>query len=278
MKLLRYLLSHGLLIMFIVALAFTYIYRAQLFPENITAQIDSYVNKSITWVGLLPIDDYVEQIKDVVVAEDEGVTVAADVNTTEQETDIASTETSTSESIAVNTDETTSEKGSTEQQGITTEQPDVTTEQQVVENNAMPVPRTPNQDSVAMTNSPSAQEHSADHSDDDGAVETDQEAAATSHADLLNNARLAYLNGKPEQAAQLYQELSELNPDDPNVFGEMGNVFYSQGKWKEAGLAYFEAANCLLEQGHPEQVPYLYRVIQGLDQESAEKLRIKMGR
>ena len=58
----------------------------------------------------------------------------------------------------------------------------------------------------------------------------------------------------------------------------MGNIFYIQGKWKEAGQAYYEAAIRLMRQGQTGQVQYLDRVIHGLDKESAEKLSSQMGR
>jgi len=88
---------------------------------------------------------------------------------------------------------------------------------------------------------------------------------------------MAFLDGKVEQAIQLYAQLTELNGNDPNIPGELGNVLYSQGKWKEAGAAYYEAATRLLARGEMGQVQYLYRVIQGLDPESAEKLRSQLG-
>ena len=116
---------------------------------------------------------------------------------------------------------------------------------------------------------------------DDSSEEVSQEAVpgeSTSSEKLavLHKARQAYWNGSMSEAEKAYRELSELTSQDPNVFGELGNVYYAQGKWKQAGEAYYEAAILLIELNQPTQVNYLLRVIQGLDAESADKLRQKM--
>jgi len=93
---------------------------------------------------------------------------------------------------------------------------------------------------------------------------------------VLHRARQAYWNGSLAEAEKAYQELSELTSQDPNVFGELGNIYYAQGKWKQAGQAYYEAAIRLIDLNQPAQANYLLRIIQGLDAESADKLRQKM--
>ena len=64
-----------------------------------------------------------------------------------------------------------------------------------------------------------------------------------------------------------------MYPDDPNVVGELGNVFYLKGDWEQASLAYYEAALRLQKLRMTEQIHYLYLVIHGLDPDVAEKLR-----
>ena len=77
---------------------------------------------------------------------------------------------------------------------------------------------------------------------------------------------------------KLYIELTQLEQDNPDAFGELGNVYYSQGKWNEAGQAYYQAAVRLITEGNHNQVAYLHRVIKGLNAEHAEKLSQKMMR
>lgn len=97
--------------------------------------------------------------------------------------------------------------------------------------------------------------------------------------DLLAARRL-FWNGKVQESEELYLDLINKDNNDPDIFGELGNVYYTQGKWKQAGEAYYEAALRLLAQNRDERtvgrVNYMLRVIQGLDMVSAEKLRNKI--
>jgi len=95
----------------------------------------------------------------------------------------------------------------------------------------------------------------------------------TSHTELINQARLLHLTGNTSNAIDLYRELAEVYPDDPNVVGELGNVYYLKGDWEQASLAYYEAAIRLQKLRMTEQIHYLYLVIHGLDPNVAEKLR-----
>ena len=97
---------------------------------------------------------------------------------------------------------------------------------------------------------------------------------------VLHTARKLFWSGNVQGSEKLYRELISLDNGNPDAYGELGNVYYTQGNWKQAGEAYYEAAVRLLEQNNNDQtvdrVSYLLRVIQGLDKESAEKLRNKI--
>ena len=97
---------------------------------------------------------------------------------------------------------------------------------------------------------------------------------------VLHTARKLFWNGNVQGSEKLYLELINLDKNDPDAYGELGNVYYTQGKWKQAGEAYYEAAIRLLEQNNNGQaidrVSYLLMVIQGLDAESADKLKNKI--
>ena len=96
--------------------------------------------------------------------------------------------------------------------------------------------------------------------------------------DLLNQAIFAHQIGNDFNAIELYRELIQSYPDDPNVYGELGNVYYSKGKWKQASQAYYEAAVRLHKVEKTQQINYLVRVIEGLDPETAKKLNEQLGR
>jgi hypothetical protein len=54
MKLIRYILSHALLLAFLVILGIAYYFRVQLFPPNMTAHIDNTVHQVMVMVRLAP--------------------------------------------------------------------------------------------------------------------------------------------------------------------------------------------------------------------------------
>ena len=93
---------------------------------------------------------------------------------------------------------------------------------------------------------------------------------------MLVMARQSFWSGNTQVSEKFYLDLTRLEDGDPDIYGELGNVYYAQGKWKQAGQAYYEAAVRLLALQQANQVSYLLRVIQGLDMESAEKLRHKI--
>ena len=105
---------------------------------------------------------------------------------------------------------------------------------------------------------------------------TDKEAAGASS--LLREARSAFNKGELDVSIAKYNELIELENDEADFYGELGNVHYAMGSWDKAGVAYYEAATRLIEAGQLAQVGYLQRVLQGLDAERAEKLTKQMAK
>lgn len=124
-------------------------------------------------------------------------------------------------------------------------------------------------DQLAMINS---QQEKA-RADDSSSIEPTESKDVKQ---MISMARQSFWNGNAQLSEKFYLDLAKSEDADPDVYGELGNVYYAQGKWKQAGKAYYEAAIRLLELKQGGQVGYLLRVIQGLDAESAEKLRQKM--
>ena len=85
-------------------------------------------------------------------------------------------------------------------------------------------------------------------------------------------ARSAFWRHDYQQAEKNYQELIQLDPDDPDAYGELGNVYFSQGNWKAAGGAFYEAALRLIKSGQVDRARRLLTVIRGLDPERAREL------
>jgi len=266
MKLIRYILSHGLLLGILVAIGFGYYYRARLFSDEVNQRIDLTVNAAM---------EKTRGITEVFQAGKKQDDAGPVTNTESEPAQVSVTPVIPAEPPMETSRAETSDAAVVEQQGTVQHETSTPTEVASINENtaesvaedkqALPAPETSEAEAIqqAGNNEPEV-------------ADSDQQAAAKPQAVLIGEARQAFQAGDPGKAIVLYQELSELNPGNPNVFGELGNVYYSLGKWKQAGSAYFEAASLLLDQGHTRQVQYLYRVIQGLDQESAEKLKARM--
>ncbi len=100
-------------------------------------------------------------------------------------------------------------------------------------------------------------------------------ASASTASELLFRARLAYWNRDLKSAENAYIKLTEM-VDDPNAYGELGNLYYMQSRWKKAGDAYYHAALKLKEIKQIDQAWHLLRIIRGLDSDTANKLQIEL--
>jgi predicted Zn-dependent protease len=85
-------------------------------------------------------------------------------------------------------------------------------------------------------------------------------------------ARQAYWNRQFDKAEEQYQALAKSEPENPDPHGELGNLYYSQGRWQDAADSYYEAATRLLDKGHTSRAMYLQQIIAGLDRAKADKL------
>ena len=93
-----------------------------------------------------------------------------------------------------------------------------------------------------------------------------------SKRNLLINARTAFMRNNLKMSEQYYIQLTNLDHGNPDIYGELGNVYYRQGKWNEAGQAYYEATVRLLAKRQYARVFYMQRIIKGLNPTLAEKL------
>ena len=89
---------------------------------------------------------------------------------------------------------------------------------------------------------------------------------------VLAAAREAYWMHDHEEAESLYRRLIDLEPENPDGYGELGNLYFSQGKWDDAASAYFEAGSRLARTGHMMEAQNLLEVIRGLNGKQADEL------
>jgi len=100
----------------------------------------------------------------------------------------------------------------------------------------------------------------------------DEPETETGPYQLLAAAREAYWLRDYELAEGQYRKLIELQPDNPDGYGELGNMYFSQGSWEEAASAYYEAGTRLLKDGLLVQAQQLVDVIRGLNGSQADDL------
>lgn len=74
---------------------------------------------------------------------------------------------------------------------------------------------------------------------------------------LLAQAREAFRNGRLDEAETLYRNYIRLRPEDPDGFGELGNVYHALKRDKEAKDAYFQAGLRLKFEGDQDRLERL---------------------
>ena len=254
MKLLRHILSHLLFITFLVALISVFYYRTLLLPNNILSKVDEVVKDVYPpALNFVSKREYFWSIKGkrIVSFDDLNIFRKDDVAPAEVEKPILATDDSSNAKKEEETQTTSTKRVEIKDEKLknietTIEKP----EEKQVENIA--AKSVPKQEQITL----------AEVKDKD----------TSSERDLLIDARIAFNKGNVSTSEKLYLELIELEQDNPDAFGELGNVYYFQGKWNKAGLAYYEAAVRLIAEGNYSQVSYLQRVISGLNTEYSEKL------
>jgi tetratricopeptide (TPR) repeat protein len=100
--------------------------------------------------------------------------------------------------------------------------------------------------------------------------------AGTSSYRLLAAAREAYWLRDYEQAEQQYRALIAMDPENPDGYGELGNMYFSQGDWEKAAAAYYDAGVRLVDQGLADHAMQLVEVIRGLNGTQASQLEEKI--
>jgi len=99
----------------------------------------------------------------------------------------------------------------------------------------------------------------------------------------LAYARRAYWSQDLPGAEMAYRDLIDRRADDPNPAGELGNLYYRQGRWQEAAEVYREAALRLARLDRFGQAMHMVFIVGGLDGQAGQALNqeidaIRMGR
>ncbi len=276
MYILRTLLSYSLPLLLVAALAAAWVYRDTLKPELNAAieQIETRFGKVGDGTSVAQSEaprgakNDVPPSASVTQAANEPPTTTATANATPSRTETAEepaaqTPTQAAPAVSAARPATTAENAGAEapQAHLTESAP------------APPLARAERLPATSSSAEPTPADEGAQANP--GTAETQAQAgvpAASVEATLLDRARRAYWAGDLSAAIQAYQALLDRDPADPDVWGELGNVYYAQGRWREAGEAYYEAARRLQAKGEERRLGYLLRLIEGLAPEKAAEL------
>ncbi len=102
------------------------------------------------------------------------------------------------------------------------------------------------------------------------------EARRQSIQQIWVDARTAFWNRDLAVAEIKYNTLNVHLPDDPDILGELGNVYYVQGKRKQTTDAYYRAAELLIAADRLEQLNLIIDVIDQVEPQKASILRSKL--
>ena len=86
-------------------------------------------------------------------------------------------------------------------------------------------------------------------------------------------ARKAFYQRKYDLSEQNYQKVIDGTEDNVDAYGELGNVYFNQGKKEQAASAYFEAAAILVRKGQENRARSLMGLLRHLDKNKASELQ-----
>lgn len=293
MKIVQRLLSHSLLIIVVVAASSAYVYRAELFPErfgtsasatggngmeemvdamrakaeSLKEQVVSAVGSSEPQVDATPATEpaaAAPELPPVVAGADvssgDEVPAASNdvVNSDVAGRDVVTDDVVTSDAAKVAVAETPQFRPSA---------PDSAPEQDAPPTTLARVETPQPQPAADTTAAPQSSADNATGSGDTASKATEQ---------LLRAAREAFWQRDFVTAEGHYKSLLEQQQDNPDVFGELGNLYFQLGRWPLAAEAYLQAGRRLVEQGEPLRAQHLLRVLRGLDMRKAAQLEMTM--
>jgi tetratricopeptide (TPR) repeat protein len=86
-------------------------------------------------------------------------------------------------------------------------------------------------------------------------------------------ARKSFYQRNYEKSIDSYKEVIENTKDNFDAYGELGNVYFNQGKNEQAAAAYFEAAAILIRKGQVRRAQSLMGLMRHLDKAKASELQ-----
>ena len=150
------------------------------------------------------------------------------------------------------------------------EEADVAVSETPVEQTSGPVPQ-------AEPEKPVAEQSTAPEiSDVATLVSAEDEADDKSLQQLLEQARQLYWKQDVQAATAAYQALGSDYPRDANVWGEIGNFYFSTRQLQPASMAYYRAVSLLIDMGDTQKARQLLGVLYKLDANRGRELDARL--
>ena len=299
MKILRWLLGHSLLILLVVVVIYSYMFWGNLAGENTPAGkaiaylsnefegVEEFVNavkaKQAQLAGKEPPGQQVAEINELNEADE-----STDIDRPAQATEVIATQTIATQTIA-----TEAVNRSIEQRPVSTSYR--YNQMQVKQNSTgfiesetnrqapPPVNKTqPVQMAALKTDtkesyiSPEIEKQLNDEikkqmGEQDKVVNESQQSNTVRENWIT--ARKSFYQRNYELSEQKYQQVIDNTEDNFDAYGELGNVYFNQGKKTQAASAYFEAAAILVRKGQLRRAGSLMGLLRHLDEPKANELQ-----
>ncbi len=94
--------------------------------------------------------------------------------------------------------------------------------------------------------------------------------------DRLFLARNEYWNKNYKQSIDLYKQLIEQDPSNPDYYGELGNIYYALNDDENASAAFYQAALILLEQNQLQSAARLLSPINAMNRSLGDQLNRRL--
>lgn len=240
MKILRFFLSNLILITFFCAIIYAYYYWDNLTGEDTpAAQAVAYLSKEFKVVGA-----FIEGVKSkqsgVQEPVAESIPIIATIEKTVNETPVVQAPVIQTPAV---------------QTRVSRVQEDVFVTPQIEQSLDRAVSQQVDKQSVIST------------------IVTESNTEEDSNRALWIDARKAFYKRNYASSITSYRRLIANSNDNYDAYGELGNVYFNQGKKVEAATAYYEAASLLVKLGYARRADSLIPVLNYLDAEKAGQLK-----
>ncbi|NOQ88273.1 MAG: hypothetical protein GQ550_05055 [Gammaproteobacteria bacterium] len=271
MKIIRWLLSHFFLILLIVVVIYGYMFWGNLAGENTPA------GKALAYLSseFVEVENFINAVKAKQAKRSgEQLTASSEANNT-----VAAKKSITQQPVSISYSHNQMRVKQNSTGDVQSErllQADAATASNQARPMAEPV-STIRQGETAESNAPdkfvsTEVERQLDNVDKSGNV-INESLQGDSVRESWVTARKSFYLRKYELSEQSYQNVIANTTDNFDAYGELGNVYFNQGKNEKAAKAYFEAASILVRKGQVRRAKSLMGLLRHLDKSKADDLQ-----